>query len=48
MTVLNTQQHSKAGYMQQIKQHMLTNCKDAAVKEQLTKVCAGCRAGPSA
>jgi hypothetical protein len=42
MTVLNTQQHSKAAYMQQIKQHMLAHCKDAAVKEQLTKVCAGC------
>jgi hypothetical protein len=40
MTVLNTQQHKQAGYMQQIKAHMMDNCKDAAVKQQISKV--GC------
>ena len=42
MTVLNTQQHSKTGFMQQIKEHMLSKCKDAATKQQLSKVGVTC------
>jgi len=38
MTALNTQQHSTAGFMKQIKQYMLSKCQDAAVKQQLSKV----------
>lgn len=38
MTVLNTQQHGKAAFMQQIKSHMLDKCSDAAAKQQLSKV----------
>jgi hypothetical protein len=38
MTVLNTQQHKQAGFMGQIRQYVLAKCKDASVKEKLTKV----------
>lgn len=38
MTVLNTQQHKQAGFMQQIRQYVLGKCKDAALKDKLAKV----------
>lgn len=38
MTVLNTQQHKQQPFMGQIKQYVLGKCKDAAVKEKLSKV----------
>lgn len=38
MTVLNTQQHKGSGFMAHIRDHMLAKCKDAAVKQQLSKV----------
>jgi hypothetical protein len=38
MTVLNTQQHKGSGFMSHIKDHMLSKCKDTAVKQQLSKV----------
>lgn len=38
MTVLNTQQHKQQPFMGQIKDFMLSKCKDAAVKERISKV----------
>ncbi|WIA22012.1 hypothetical protein OEZ85_004365 [Tetradesmus obliquus] len=37
MTVLNTQQHKQAGFLQQIRQYVLGKCKDAALKDKLAK-----------
>eukprot|EP00882_Tetradesmus_deserticola_P020570 GHRQ01022224.1.p1 GENE.GHRQ01022224.1~~GHRQ01022224.1.p1 ORF type:complete len:254 (+),score=93.39 GHRQ01022224.1:84-845(+) len=37
MTVLNTQQHSQAGFMGQIRQYVLGKCRDTAVKDKVAK-----------